>query len=84
MNCATVACTEHAEQCQSKTRSAANATVTAASSIPQEGEFSSIVKWPLKLAVSDESDKDRVSFQMLGDSNVATTQDMERAPLRKI
>ena len=83
MNCATVACTERARQCRSKTRSAANATVTAASSSTQEVEFTSIVNLPMKLAVSDESGKDSVSFLMLWDSNVAIKQDVERSTKSK-
>ena len=74
-----MACTERARQCQRKARSAANATVTAASSAPWEVEFTSIVNLPMRLAVLDESGMDGVSFRMLGDSNVATKQDMERS-----
>ena len=62
----------------SRLRSVANAAVIATFSAPQEVKFTSIVNSPVRLAASDESGKDSVSYKMLGNSNVATKPDMEQ------
>ena len=51
----------------SRLRSVANAAVIAAFSAPLEVKFTSTVNSPVRLAASDESGEDSVSFKMLAE-----------------